>query len=70
MDFFIGGYYLVQGRQKANWMNKDLLPSKLRSAKTDVLNGIAYDREKKRLLVTGKYWPKIFHIELIPKRPL
>ena len=31
----------------------------------DVLNGIAYDAEKKRLFVTGKLWPKLFEIELI-----
>ncbi len=44
-----------------------LLPKKLTTAKTDVLNGIAYDKEHQRLLVTGKYWPRIFHIELIDK---
>ncbi len=32
-----------------------------------VLNGIAYDAERKRLFVTGKLWPKIFQIQLIPK---
>jgi glutamine cyclotransferase len=31
-----------------------------------VLNGIAYDSEKKRLFVTGKLWPKLFEIELAP----
>lgn len=31
----------------------------------DVLNGIAYDPEKKRFFVTGKYWPKLFHVEFI-----
>ena len=31
-----------------------------------VLNGIAYDPEHDRLFVTGKYWPKIYEIELIP----
>ncbi len=34
--------------------------------KADVLNGIAYDISKKRLFVTGKYWPEIYQIELIP----
>src|SRR5208282_3540887 len=33
-----------------------------------VLNGIAYDSERKRLFVTGKLWPKIFEIQLVPKR--
>ncbi|MEZ4746354.1 MAG: glutaminyl-peptide cyclotransferase [Calditrichia bacterium] len=32
----------------------------------DVLNGIAYDHQNKRLFVTGKRWPKLFEIELIP----
>lgn len=32
---------------------------------TNVLNGIAYDSQQKRLLVTGKYWPTLFEIELI-----
>jgi len=32
----------------------------------DVLNGIAYDSENERLFVTGKRWPKLFQIELVP----
>ena len=47
------------------FLNK-LLPDKLRTTKTDVLNGIAYDDENKRLFVTGKYWPRLYHIELVP----
>lgn len=35
------------------------------SQPVDVLNGIAYDVENDRLLVTGKLWPKLFEIELI-----
>jgi glutamine cyclotransferase len=31
------------------------------------LNGIAYDSERKRLFVTGKLWPNIFEIALVPK---
>lgn len=37
------------------------------TAQTDVLNGIAYDREQKRIFVTGKNWPKLFEIELVEK---
>lgn len=33
----------------------------------DVLNGIAYDAAAGRLFVTGKRWPKLFEIELIPQ---
>jgi glutamine cyclotransferase len=35
-----------------------------------VLNGIAYDSTHKRLFVTGKLWPKIFEIQLVPKNPV
>jgi glutamine cyclotransferase len=31
-----------------------------------VLNGIAYDAETDRLFVTGKLWPTLFEIELVP----
>ncbi|MFH1051215.1 MAG: glutaminyl-peptide cyclotransferase [bacterium] len=33
----------------------------------DVLNGIAYDKEKKRIFVTGKLWKFVFEIEIIEK---
>ncbi|KAI3508328.1 hypothetical protein L1887_23334 [Cichorium endivia] len=37
----------------------------------DVLNGIAWDDEKKRIFVTGKFWPKVYEIKLQPlKKPL
>jgi len=32
-----------------------------------VLNGIAYDSVNDRLFVTGKLWPSIFEIEILPK---
>jgi glutamine cyclotransferase len=38
----------------------------LRPPGTDVLNGIAYDKVGRRLFVTGKYWPSLFEIELVP----
>ena len=33
----------------------------------DVLNGIAYDSEGDRLFVTGKLWPKLYEIVLVPE---
>ena len=33
----------------------------------DVLNGIAYDAAKDRLYVTGKFWPRLYEIKLVPK---
>jgi glutaminyl-peptide cyclotransferase len=35
----------------------------------DVLNGIAYDRQRRRLFVTGKLWPWLFEIELLAPAP-
>ena len=37
--------------------------------RVDVFNGIAYDSSKKRLFVTGKWWPKLYQIELVPPTP-
>jgi glutaminyl-peptide cyclotransferase len=34
---------------------------------TDVLNGIAFDAGSGRLFVTGKLWPKLFEIKLVPR---
>lgn len=34
----------------------------------DVLNGIAWDADKKRLFVTGKLWPKLYEIKVQPLR--
>jgi glutamine cyclotransferase len=31
-----------------------------------VLNGIAYDQKSDRVFVTGKLWPKLFEIKLVP----
>ncbi|MFH0777220.1 MAG: glutaminyl-peptide cyclotransferase [Candidatus Eisenbacteria bacterium] len=31
-----------------------------------VLNGIAYDRAGDRLFVTGKLWPKLFEVNIVP----
>ena len=42
-----------------------LLNNEEKKERIDVLNGIAYDAENKRLFVTGKLWPKIFEIEVI-----
>ncbi|MED6111727.1 hypothetical protein PIB30_055011 [Stylosanthes scabra] len=32
----------------------------------DVLNGIAWDGQQKRIFVTGKLWPKLFEIKVVP----
>ncbi len=42
-----------------------LLKKSDRYPDTDVLNGIAYDKDNDRLFVTGKNWPKLFEVEII-----
>jgi glutamine cyclotransferase len=50
------------------WINlTGLLPPEERTGVEDVLNGIAYDAARDRLLVTGKRWPRLFHIRLVPR---
>ena len=44
---------------------KGILPDSERTATTDVLNGIAYDKATKRIFVTGKNWSKLFEIRVI-----
>jgi glutaminyl-peptide cyclotransferase len=43
-----------------------LLSEEDRAQPVDVLNGIAYLPDERRLFVTGKLWPWIFEIELVP----
>lgn len=40
-----------------------------RSDREDVLNGIAYNSINGHLLVTGKWWPNIYEVELIEVQP-
>jgi glutamine cyclotransferase len=43
---------------------KGLLAPSDKTGREDVLNGIAYDSDKKRIFVTGKLWPRLFEIKL------
>jgi glutamine cyclotransferase len=45
-----------------------LLPAAEHSTAEAVLNGIAYDAQHDRLFVTGKLWPKIFEIRVMPRQ--
>lgn len=52
--------------QVSGWLDlTGLLSAEDRLQPVDVLNGIAYDAAQDRLFVTGKYWPKLFEIELV-----
>ena len=48
----------LTGLMDANW-----------SRRLDVLNGIAYDKSGKRLFVTGKWWPRLYEIRIVEKKP-
>lgn len=53
--------------QIVGWIDLEgLLTAEGRTEPVDVLNGIAYDAGTDRLFVTGKLWPKLFEIDLIP----
>ena len=43
----------------------NLYPTQKRNHNADVLNGIAWDKQGKRLFVTGKKWDKLFQIKLL-----
>ena len=43
-----------------------LLPAVYNPGPEAVLNGIAYDAARNRLFVTGKLWPKLFEIVVVP----
>ena len=47
---------------------RGLLPKELHDSNTDVLNGIAYNPETKKIYLTGKNWPKLYEIRLIEKK--
>ena len=47
---------------------RGLLPKKLRTPDTDVLNGIAYNPETKKIYLTGKNWPKLYEVRLVEKK--
>jgi len=46
---------------------KGMMPVQPDATPDWVLNGIAYDRERDRVFVTGKNWPSIFEIKLKPR---
>jgi glutamine cyclotransferase len=52
------------GRVTSFLKMNDLLAPADRTGREDVLNGIAYDADKKRIFVTGKRWPRIFEIKI------
>lgn len=51
--------------QVVAWLNlKKIYPESERLNDFSVLNGIAYNEAEQLLLVTGKYWPQVYHLKL------
>ena len=50
------------------WVDLEELLTPEEQKEADVLNGIAYDAKNDRLFVTGKLWPNVFEIDLVPFR--
>lgn len=57
----------VDGRILGRVNLAGLLTPQERADRVDVLNGIAYDAAGHRLFVTGKWWPHVFEIQIVPK---
>ena len=68
LTFVVAVIFLFTGVVKAFIDLSALVPKGIGlDPNDDVLNGIAWDAAGKRLFVTGKLWPKLFEIELVPK---
>ena len=47
---------------------RGLLPKELRTPDTDVLNGIAYNPQTRKIYLTGKNWPKLYEVRLVERK--
>lgn len=54
----------ASGKVKSFLDLKGILAPSDRKGTQDVLNGIAYDAERKRIFVGGKLWPRLFEIRI------
>ncbi|MEO6540976.1 MAG: glutaminyl-peptide cyclotransferase [Ferruginibacter sp.] len=54
----------VVGKMELPGMKEKFFANQNIPNRTDVLNGIAYDSATKKILVTGKRWPKMFELKL------
>jgi len=58
-----------RGGRITGWIDlTGLLKPEDRTGPVDVLNGIAWDADGKRLFVTGKLWPKLYEIRIVQQR--
>jgi len=57
-----------QSGRVTGWIDLRGLMSSYRLDAEAVLNGIAYDPANDRLFVTGKLWPRLFEIDVVPRK--
>lgn len=57
----------IEGIVDLNDLEKEVRKTQDLVAQDEVLNGIAYDTQQKRIFVTGKHWSKLFEIQLIER---
>lgn len=57
----------MQDGRVLGWIDLAGLLTPAEARGVDVMNGIAYDSMGDRIFVTGKYWPKVFEIQVVPK---
>ena len=58
-----------QSGRVVRWIDlRGLMSTGYRLDPEAVLNGIAYDAGSNRLFVTGKLWPRLFEIEVVPRK--
>jgi glutaminyl-peptide cyclotransferase len=58
-----------QSGRVTGWIDlRGLMSSGFRLDAEAVLNGIAYDAAGNRLFVTGKLWPRLFEIDVVPRK--
>jgi glutaminyl-peptide cyclotransferase len=53
--------------QVTGWIDLRGLLDPREARGVDVMNGIAYDAKRDRLFVTGKLWPRLFEIRIVPR---
>ncbi|MDR2963932.1 MAG: glutaminyl-peptide cyclotransferase [Bacteroidales bacterium] len=59
---FIVAIDAATGKVLARYNFKNLLAPQYRTATTDVLNGIAFNKERGTFFITGKNWSKLFEV--------
>jgi glutaminyl-peptide cyclotransferase len=54
----------VEKQADFSGIKEKYFPELSQPTQTDVLNGIAYDSVGKRFYITGKFWPKVFEVNM------